>query len=401
MSRSTGTAWSAWRRSCPRRTSTPSNGSSRWPLSLMKEGLPRSKAPRVLKETKGGPPMLYVGLDLSRKRLDWQALAAEGERFDLGAVPPDADGLAKLVRRLGETDVLAVIESMSGARFVHDRLEFLGWDVRIADAFKVRGLAPLACKTDRIDTWVLAELARRDLAAGPGRAWRARAGPLPAALGQAPKRAQEPDPRDPLPARAADVEQRPLRCRRQEAARTAAPAGAVGVDGRGQPRVDRRPRRADHRLRARAARARSGPPLHPAADYLPRHRLGARVHDRGRDRRHQALPESAQARRLHGPLPAGRPVRRARPARAAAQKRTRPASLGADRGRTRRRSLPPALPGIGRAEAGPAGPQARHESRLDRDRPQTERGDLADAHPQPAVRSGRRQGAFGRLTALI
>src|SRR6266508_3415715 len=119
MSRSTGTAWSAWRRSCPRRTSTPSNGSSRWPLSLMKEGLPRSKAPRVLKETKGGPPMLYVGLDLSRKRLDWQALAAEGERFDLGAVPPDADGLAKLVRRLGETDVLAVIESMSGARFVH------------------------------------------------------------------------------------------------------------------------------------------------------------------------------------------------------------------------------------------------------------------------------------------
>jgi transposase len=27
----------------------------------------------------------------------------------------------------------------------------------------VRGLAPLACKTDRIDAWVLAELARRDL----------------------------------------------------------------------------------------------------------------------------------------------------------------------------------------------------------------------------------------------
>jgi hypothetical protein len=27
----------------------------------------------------------------------------------------------------------------------------------------VRGLAPLACKTDRIDAWGLAELARRDL----------------------------------------------------------------------------------------------------------------------------------------------------------------------------------------------------------------------------------------------
>src|SRR5437763_13958158 len=52
---------------------------------------------------------------------------------------------------------------MTGARFVHDQLELAGWDVRIADAVKARGLAPLACKTDRIDCWVLAELARRDL----------------------------------------------------------------------------------------------------------------------------------------------------------------------------------------------------------------------------------------------
>jgi transposase len=46
---------------------------------------------------------------------------------------------------------------------VHDRLELAGWQVEIADAQKVKGLAPLACKTDRIDAWVLAELARRDL----------------------------------------------------------------------------------------------------------------------------------------------------------------------------------------------------------------------------------------------
>jgi transposase len=52
---------------------------------------------------------------------------------------------------------------MNGARFVHDRLELAGWQVEIADAQKVKGLAPLACKTDRIDAWVLAELTRRDL----------------------------------------------------------------------------------------------------------------------------------------------------------------------------------------------------------------------------------------------
>ena len=56
-----------------------------------------------------------------------------------------------------------VIESMTGSRFVHDELEQLGWEVRIADAAKVKGLAPLACKTDKIDARVLALLSQRDL----------------------------------------------------------------------------------------------------------------------------------------------------------------------------------------------------------------------------------------------
>ncbi|HME02418.1 MAG TPA: IS110 family transposase, partial [Solirubrobacteraceae bacterium] len=55
------------------------------------------------------------------------------------------------------------IESMTGARFVHDTLEQLGWEVLIADAQKVKGLAPLACKTDKIDARVLAVLSERDL----------------------------------------------------------------------------------------------------------------------------------------------------------------------------------------------------------------------------------------------
>ena len=57
----------------------------------------------------------------------------------------------------------AVIESMTGARFVHDTLERHGWEVQIADAQKVKGLAPLAVKTDRIDARVLAVLSQRDL----------------------------------------------------------------------------------------------------------------------------------------------------------------------------------------------------------------------------------------------
>jgi hypothetical protein len=36
---------------------------------------------------------------------------------------------------------LAVVESMTGARLVHDTLEREGWSVEIADAQKVKGLA--------------------------------------------------------------------------------------------------------------------------------------------------------------------------------------------------------------------------------------------------------------------
>jgi transposase len=106
--------------------------------------------------------MVYVGLDLSRKRVDWEALGEDGAVVVRGADPPDADGLRHLAGRL-PGPVIATIESMGGARFVHDQLELQGWDVRVADAVKVKGLAPLACKTDKIDAHVLAELARLDL----------------------------------------------------------------------------------------------------------------------------------------------------------------------------------------------------------------------------------------------
>jgi transposase len=109
--------------------------------------------------------MLHVGLDLSRRKLDVHVLDEQGETVTVLAVSPDADalrGLAAKIARYGQP-VAAVIESMNGARFVHDQLEQAGWQVEVADAAKVKGLAPLACKTDRIDAWVLAELSRRDL----------------------------------------------------------------------------------------------------------------------------------------------------------------------------------------------------------------------------------------------
>jgi len=109
--------------------------------------------------------MLHAGLDLSRKKLDVCLLSDQGELVEELTAFPDAGGLRALAERVeaeGEP-VRAVIESMTGARFVHDTLEHCGWEVEIADAQKVKGLAPLAVKTDRIDARVLAVLSQRDL----------------------------------------------------------------------------------------------------------------------------------------------------------------------------------------------------------------------------------------------
>jgi Transposase len=103
----------------------------------------------------------YLGLDWAYRRAAWCAVgggAISGE----GVVPADEDGLARLVLAVG-AEVRACVEMMSGAVWVRDRLADAGWEVQVAHPRKVRDVAPLACKTDRVDARVLAELCRRDL----------------------------------------------------------------------------------------------------------------------------------------------------------------------------------------------------------------------------------------------
>jgi transposase len=113
---------------------------------------------------------LYVGGDLSRKRLDWLAVWADGAECGQGAACPDRQGLTRfagVLRPLAE-EVVVVIESMTGARFVHDELEAHGLEVQIADARRARFAAELlqlssGAKTDRLDARRLAELGRLGL----------------------------------------------------------------------------------------------------------------------------------------------------------------------------------------------------------------------------------------------
>ena len=188
--------------------------------------------------------MVYAGLDLSRRRLDVHVLDADGDTVEEGAAaarPRRPRGLRRAAR--------ARSAAGPGGHRVDERgplrprpARAAGWEVEIADAQKVKGLAPLACKTDRIDAWVLAELCRRDLVPAiwlpdPRGAGRARAGPLPPAPGAPPHRAQEPHPRRPWWPLAS-----PARCRTCSASAAARCSSgwrcpSPGRQRHGQPRL--------------------------------------------------------------------------------------------------------------------------------------------------------------------
>jgi transposase len=124
--------------------------------------------------------MLHAGLDLSRRRLDVCLLDEQGAIVQHITAPPDADGLRGLARQVASFGgpVCAAVESMNGARFVHDQLELAGWQVAIADATKVKGLALIDDLQVQIDACEL-QLRRlgadhpyiRLLTTAPGIAW--------------------------------------------------------------------------------------------------------------------------------------------------------------------------------------------------------------------------------------
>src|SRR6266700_3486477 len=108
------------------------------------------------------PEVKYVGIDWAYRTAQWCALSPGGELCGEGRIAADRDGLARLVFELGD-EVKACLEMMSGALWVRDQLVACGWQVEVADARRVKTVAPLAAKTDKVDARLLAELSRRQL----------------------------------------------------------------------------------------------------------------------------------------------------------------------------------------------------------------------------------------------
>ncbi len=91
--------------------------------------------------------MQYLGIDWGTRRAAWCALSPGGELIE-GAISADEGGLLRLVSRLGP-DVRGCVEMMSGAVWVRDNLQACGWTIEIADARKVKAIAPPARRLHR------------------------------------------------------------------------------------------------------------------------------------------------------------------------------------------------------------------------------------------------------------
>ena len=350
--------------------------------------------------------MLHAGLDLSRRRLDVCLIGDDGDVVGRLAAPPDAEGLRRLVERVGpQGRIRGVIESMTGARFVRDTLEELGWEVLVADAQKVKGLAPLACKTDRIDAHVLAVLSHRDL--------------VPAIWLPDPRVRAE---REQARFRLHLVKHRSMLKHRVHATlltfgHPCPVSDLFGVAGRElldrlaipQPwrgtvdaslalidDLDRQIDEVNRSLRIGGANHPYIPLLVtvPGIGWVLAFTISAEIGDIHR------FPTAEEAVWLHGSVPACQPIRRPRPARPAVKARSEVPALGDARSH-HARAAPPRLRRALPDHQAPPRQTARGQGRPDRHRASLDRGDLAHAHPQPALRSGRRPASSGRVTALL
>src|ERR1700728_3207864 len=222
-------------------------------LNVMKRGLPVENNTWVLIGTnhQGGPTPPCCTSDSISAGKDWMSVCSTSA-VSVTTAPPDADSLRELVRRAATYGgpVHAVIESMTGARFVHDTLEMHGWEVDIADAQKVK------------------------------------AGPVPPPPGAPPGDVEEPRPCQPHELRQALLGLGSLRGLRTRDAGPARPPRTLDREHHDRAAPDRRPRRhrrGGQRHRAPTTGSRSRPSLRLAAPVC----AGC------------GLPTSAARRRFH------------------------------------------------------------------------------------------------------
>jgi len=106
--------------------------------------------------------MIYVGIDLHRKRSEIAALDEQGTELLSRRVANDPDALKAILAELG-TELQVALEATYGWEWLADLLEQEGHELHLSHPLRTKAIAAARVKTDAVDARTLAHLLRADL----------------------------------------------------------------------------------------------------------------------------------------------------------------------------------------------------------------------------------------------
>jgi len=106
--------------------------------------------------------MVYVGIDLHRKRSQVCAIDEDGAQLLSRSVDNDPEALLSLLANLGERPRVA-LEAAYGWEWLADLLDENGIELHLSHPLRTKAIASARVKTDAVDARTLAHLLRTDL----------------------------------------------------------------------------------------------------------------------------------------------------------------------------------------------------------------------------------------------
>jgi transposase len=110
--------------------------------------------------------MVYVGIDLHRRRSQVAALDEQGTELLSRRIVNDPQTFLELLAGLGDQPAIA-LEATYGWEWLADLLEEAGYELHLSHPLRTKAIAAARVKTDAVDARTLAHLLRADLLPGP------------------------------------------------------------------------------------------------------------------------------------------------------------------------------------------------------------------------------------------
>jgi transposase len=106
--------------------------------------------------------MVYVGIDLHRKRSQVAVLDESGNELLSRRIVNEPAAFLELLRRLGD-EARVALEATYGWEWLAELLEQAGYELHLAHPLRTKAIAAARVKTDAVDARTLAHLLRADL----------------------------------------------------------------------------------------------------------------------------------------------------------------------------------------------------------------------------------------------